>query len=312
MDVRGSKEPGALLRSVHARGRAASPVRRAASPLGVTPLNLQPTDDEPAAVPTAGLSARSLALTERAHAHLTSESPRAAEVRRRAAERVARGAPSPRRRSPRERRMTTDEFIEHLGIASPDATPRVRPSWDRSPLDQRAAWVAEHSVRAPSSFGAAAGGTSAAERSLKLGLLSAHHHRSHHQQPALSEGVPSSPRSSQLYAFLDDADLAHLAADFAEHKYITPMDLIDAEDAELLGLIYKLRHRLAMPERRRFIRAIVSFRLKMRRKYAIYPLFLLEHSAILGGNRHTQSNSTVSHQSSLYLSAPKSFNLPRS
>ena len=199
--------------------------------LGASPADHSDHGDEQAAV--TALSARSRSLTERANAHLSGESPRAAEVRRRNAERASRAAPSPRR-SPRQPRMTTDEFIAHLGIAtgSPDVAPRVRPSWDRSPLDRRAAWVADHSVRAPSSFTSAAhlaGGTGAvAERTPTPSLLSPRRNHQREQPPrptsgnqatvkSLPTGVQLSPRSpglspplpqppqlQQLVAFLDE------------------------------------------------------------------------------------------------------------
>jgi hypothetical protein len=72
-------------------------------------------------------------------------------------------------------------------------------------------------------------------------------------QRAFAEGVPP---LSRLAVFLGRSGLAHLAPDFAELKYVTPQDLIDAEDGELLGVLYRLRHRMAAPERRRFIRSV--------------------------------------------------------
>lgn len=287
------RKPGELLRSVHEEALARSARGGASSPSSYTTCSSltggwSPSDDRgrtssgsssagsSASAALSEVSARSRAVTERANDILSGESPRSVR-RREQSPLTPRGTATAG--TPRRRRMTADQLIQHLGMStsissgggggdgSGGTRARVPPQWDRLTREQRSLWVAEHSTQSSSTGGTTMSASAVqqqhrtpAEQSIVLALVpsvlggtAASTFSGSPHQRAFAEGVPP---LSRLAVFLGRSGLAHLAPDFAELKYVTPQDLIDAEDGELLGVLYRLRHRMAAPERRRFIRSV--------------------------------------------------------
>jgi hypothetical protein len=81
-----------------------------------------------------------------------------------------------------------------------------------------------------------------------------------------------------MVAFLGDCELAHLAPSLIELKYITPQDLVDAGDDELLSVLSRLRYRMAPPERRRFVRTVVA----VKHEAGVHTALTLESVQVLG------------------------------
>eukprot|EP01043_Picozoa_sp_COSAG02_P023955 COSAG02_NODE_1295_length_13400_cov_5.691828_7_plen_428_part_00 len=242
----------------------------------------------------AELSVRSRAITERANAIISQsaqrergkkQSPRSAGKSQLGRHASMRGgdAETPRSTERRPRRIkTAEELVEQLGLS----TVGVRPGraqwdrpWDRLTQAERAAWLAEHSPRAspvqPSWSSPLRSPTERGVAQLAPSTVSGTAATALAHQGAFAEGVPP---LSRMVAFLGDCELAHLAPSLIELKYITPQDLVDAGDDELLGVLSRLRYRMAPPERRRFVRTVVA----VKHEAGVHTALTLESVQVLG------------------------------
>ena len=183
---------------------------------------------------------------------------------------------SPRAERPRQK--TAEELVEQLGLSAVGVR---RDQWDR-PWDrltqvERAAWLAEYTPRpeqAQPTWSLAVGSPTERRATLASPTVStsADTARTHN---FFAEGVPP---LSRMVTFLSVCELTHLAPSLIELKYITPQDLVDADDDELLDVLSRLRYRMAPPERRRFVRAVVA----AKREAGVHTALTLESVQALG------------------------------